>query len=91
MKSSIISFALTAAAAASVATGSPLSNYKRALKTYTSDVQIHESCNATQREYLTEALADVVNITTWARNCEQGGHCCGKTAHLAIFLPYAHG
>jgi hypothetical protein len=30
---------------------------KRELDTYTSDVTIHESCNATQRRFLERALA----------------------------------
>lgn len=49
---------------------SPISSIsKRALKEYDQNVQLHESCQGSQREQLVKAFEEVVNITTFARDC----------------------
>ena len=68
MRSSIsILTALAAAACSAVA--SPVNLAARAMADVVTDVQIHESCNSTQRRQLTKALADMVELATVARDC----------------------
>lgn len=60
-----------AAAASSIASASPIDTFsKRAMAVYDANVQIHPSCNATQREALQAAMADVNNITETAKLCQ---------------------
>lgn len=42
------------------------------MRPYTADMPIHESCNATEREALTQALADVKTLAQWGKDCR---HC----------------
>lgn len=60
----IKNLALLASTLAAVATASPISHLsKRELDEYDSNVQIHESCSASERETLMSAMEDVYNIT----------------------------
>lgn len=53
---------------ATLVAASPLG--KRDLLPYDENVQIHESCNTTQRDMLERAMDDVYNITRFARDCK---------------------
>ena len=68
MRSSISLLAALAAAACS-AVASPVNLAARAMAGVVTDVQIHDSCNSTQRRQLTKALADMVELATVARDC----------------------
>ncbi|WWC63098.1 uncharacterized protein I303_105697 [Kwoniella dejecticola CBS 10117] len=57
---------ISAAALASVAIAGPI-NLARDLKEYKTDVEIHSSCNATQRRMLEKALADTFEVATFAK------------------------
>lgn len=41
---------------------------KRAMRPYTADMPIHESCNATQREYLNRAFEEVNILAQWGKD-----------------------
>jgi hypothetical protein len=65
----------TATFVASLLAGSALASpkyvyEKRAMRPYTADMPIHESCNATEREALTQALQDVTTLAQWGKDCE---------------------
>lgn len=60
--------AATLIATAATVGASPI--VKRELQEYDRNVQVHESCNDTQREQLSQAMDEVFNITTFARDCE---------------------
>ena len=53
-------------------TASPVNLAARALSGVVTDVQIHSSCNSTQRRQLTKALSDMVEFATVARDCAYG-------------------
>lgn len=57
-------------------TASPVNLAARALPGVVTDVQIHSSCNSTQRRQLTKALSDMVEFATVARDC-----ACGSPPH----------
>lgn len=62
MLSSILTLPLLAGAALA----SPLS--RREMHAYTQDIEVHESCNSTQRRMLNDALADTFEMATFARD-----------------------
>lgn len=63
----LFSAALAASALALQATASPL--YKREMAEYRDNVEIHESCNTTQRRVLEQALKDTYEMAEVASNC----------------------
>lgn len=61
---------LLASTIALPALASPVSLVSREFASYRDDIQIHESCNATQRRQLTKAVSDTMEVAQLVQNCE---------------------